>query len=178
MFLLNSFHFILCFLHWKIFSLSFIVLKSVAWVATLWSGMSCFIMKISSFIMYTINSNRVRILLPLNYRGFNNRQRTKDAHKTLLNDVTSVEQFYLFYLTSTCMRLHAFESKDILWNVSLRAFHEIQFQEHFMKYEILSWNTFTLVSKFHCVWFSSLKKQRIYRVFTEKRCLLKFSIIK
>ena len=34
-----------------------------------------------------------------------------------------------------------------------------------MKHEILSWNTFTLVSKFHYVRFSSLKNI----VFTEKR---------
>ena len=151
-------------------------------MSTVWarSGMSCHLMKISGFVMYTIYSNRVRMLLPLNYRGFNNKLRAKDARKMLLNAVTSAEQFYLLYLVirCACMWLHAFKCKGILWTVSLRAFHEIQFQEHFMKYEILSWNTFTLVSKFHCVWFSSLKKQRIYRVFTEKRCLLKFSIIK
>ena len=34
-----------------------------------------------------------------------------------------------------------------------------------MKHEILSWNAFTFVSKFHCVRFSSIKKI----VFTEKR---------
>ena len=46
----------------------------------------------------------------------------------------------------------------IHWNFSFRAFHEIQFQGHFVKLEILSWNTFTLESKFHCVCFSSIKK--------------------
>ena len=35
--------------------------------------------------------------------------------------------------------------KDTLWNFSFRAFHEI-------------WNTFTLVSKFHCVCFPSITK--------------------
>ena len=37
--------------------------------------------------------------------------------------------------------------------------------EHFMKLEILSWNTFTLVSNFDCVCSSSIKRI----VFTEKR---------
>ena len=57
------------------------------------------------------------------------------------------------------------KGKDTLWNLSFRVFHEIHFQGHFMKHEMLSWNTFTLVSKFHCVRFSSIKKI----VFTEKR---------
>ena len=42
-----------------------------------------------------------------------------------------------------------------------RAFHEIQFQDYFMKHETLSWNAFTLVSKFHCVCFSSIKKMSL-----------------
>ena len=50
-----------------------------------------------------------------------------------------------------------FNGKDTLWNFSFRGFHEIQFQGHFMKHEILSWNTFTLVSNIHCVCFSSIK---------------------
>ena len=46
---------------------------------------------------------------------------------------------------------------------SFRAFHEIQFQGHFIawntfKHEILSWNSFTLAFKFYCVRFSSIKK--------------------
>ena len=48
--------------------------------------------------------------------------------------------------------------KDTLWNFSFRAFHEIQFQGHFMKHEILSWNTFASVSKFYCVCLSSITK--------------------
>ena len=36
-----------------------------------------------------------------------------------------------------------------------------------MKHEMLSGNTFTLVSKFHCVRFSPIKKI----VFTEERCI-------
>ena len=43
-----------------------------------------------------------------------------------------------------------------------------------MKHEILSQNTFTLVLKFHCVRFSSMKKI----VFAEKRYLVKFNSIK
>ena len=46
----------------------------------------------------------------------------------------------------------------IHWNFSFRVFHEIQFQGHFMNHEILSWNTFTLVSQCHCVCFSSMQK--------------------
>ena len=44
-----------------------------------------------------------------------------------------------------------------MWNFSSRGFHEIQFQCHFMKHKILSWNNFTLVSNIHCVCFSSIK---------------------
>ena len=51
-----------------------------------------------------------------------------------------------------------FKGKDTLWNFSIRAFHEIQFQGHFTKHKKLSWNTFALVSKIHCVRFSSIKK--------------------
>ena len=53
------------------------------------------------------------------------------------------------------------KGKDTLWNFSFRVFNEINFQGHFMKYEILSWNTFTLVSKFYCVSHSQ-KKCDIY----------------
>ena len=60
------------------------------------------------------------------------------------------------------------KGKDTLSKFSFRAFHQIQFQGHFMKHEILSWSTFALISKFHCVCFSSIKKI----AFTEKRCLL------
>ena len=49
------------------------------------------------------------------------------------------------------------EGKDTLWNISFRAFHEIQFQEHFMKHEMFLWNNFTLIFKFHCILFSSIK---------------------
>ena len=42
--------------------------------------------------------------------------------------------------------------------IFFRAFHAIQFQCHFMKHEILSWNSFTLVLKLHFVRFSSIKK--------------------
>ena len=59
---------------------------------------------------------------------------------------------------------------------------EIFFSEHFMKYnfrviswnELLSCNTFTLVSSIHCVCFSLIKKI----VFTEKRYRVKFNSIK
>ena len=50
------------------------------------------------------------------------------------------------------------EGKDTLWNFSFKAFHETQFQSHFMKYEILSWNTVTSVSKIHRVMFLINKK--------------------
>ena len=53
--------------------------------------------------------------------------------------------------------------KDTLWNFSFRTFHEIQFQGHFMKHEILSWNIFTLVSNIHCVYFSPIKKLCLQR---------------
>ena len=43
-------------------------------------------------------------------------------------------------------------------NFSFRAFHEIQFEGHFMKHEMLTWNPLTLVFKFHCVRFLSIKK--------------------
>ena len=59
-------------------------------------------------------------------------------------------------------------------NISFGAFNEIQFQGHFMKHEILSWNLFTFVFKLHCVLFSSVKKI----VFTETRYLPKFNSIK
>ena len=42
-----------------------------------------------------------------------------------------------------------------LWHFSFRVLHKIQFQGHFMKHNMLSWNTFTLVSNFHCLYFSS-----------------------
>ena len=65
--------------------------------------------------------------------------------------------------------------KDTLWNFSFRVFQEIHFQGHFMKHEILSWHTFTLVSKFHCVRFSTIKKNCVY---WEKIYLLPFNSIK
>ena len=53
--------------------------------------------------------------------------------------------------TTTKYEVHTFKnknkiiikSKNILWNFYFRAFHEIQFQSHFMKDEILSWNAST-----------------------------------
>ena len=59
--------------------------------------------------------------------------------------------------------------KDTLWNFSFRVFHEIYFQGHFMKHE--TWNNFTLIFKFHCIPFSSIKKC-VYRANTH---LLKFN---
>ena len=50
------------------------------------------------------------------------------------------------------------KGKDTLWKFSFRTSNEIQFQKHFMKYEMISWNTFALVSKFHCLCFSLIKK--------------------
>ena len=66
------------------------------------------------------------------------------------------------------------KGNDTLWKFPFRAFHEIQFQGHFMKHEILSWNTFTLISSILCVCFSSIKKI----MFTEKRYRVKFNSIK
>ena len=53
------------------------------------------------------------------------------------------------------------KGKDTLWNLSFRAFHEVQFLGHFMKHEIFSWNL--LASKFHCVVFFSIKKLCLQR---------------
>ena len=55
--------------------------------------------------------------------------------------------------------------QSISWNTVSGTFDET---------ETLSWNTFTLIFKFHCKRFSSIKKI----VFTEKRYLLKFNSIK
>ena len=76
---------------------------------------------------------------------------------------TVYPSLYTFYII---------EGKDTLWNFSFGVFHEIQFQAHFMKHVIRLWNTFTLVSKFHCVLLSSIKN-----VITEKTYLLKFNSI-
>ena len=55
-------------------------------------------------------------------------------------------------------------SHEILWKKTFTlyqwifcfwVFHEMQFQGHSMKHKVLSWNTFTLVYKFHCLYFSS-----------------------
>ena len=73
-------------------------------------------------------------------------------------------QSFLFIKKETMEQLFSCEfceiskRKDTLWNFSFRAFHEIQFQGYYMKHEILSWNTFTLVFQFHCVGFLSIKK--------------------
>ena len=88
------------------------------------------------------------------------------------------------HVTKLLMHSNSF-GKDTLWNFSFRAFHEIQFQGHFMKYEILSWNTFTSVSNINRVMFLINKKivkdivkrsQRWYRVknFIEKISCKKF----
>ena len=72
------------------------------------------------------------------------------------NSVDNEEQSSeYFYDVSTSSML---KGKDTLWNFSFRAFHEMQFQGHFMKYEILSWNTFTSLSKIHRVMFLFNKK--------------------
>ena len=63
------------------------------------------------------------------------------------------------------------KGKDTPWKFSFKAFHQIQFQGHFIKHEILSWNTFILVSNIHCVCFSPIKKI----VFAEKRYRAKFN---
>ena len=65
-----------------------------------------------------------------------------------------------FIISSASMLQYftVYQGKDTLWNFSFREFHEIQFQSHFMKHKILSWNTFTLVSNIHYVCFSSIKK--------------------
>ena len=63
------------------------------------------------------------------------------------------------------VRLRFSQGKDTPSNFPFRVFYEIQFQRHFRKREILSWNALTLVCNFHCVCFSSIKKL----VFTKKR---------
>ena len=50
-------------------------------------------------------------------------------------------------------KTEVFLKPNIHWNFPFKAFHEIQFQKHFMKHEILPWNTFVLASKFHCICF-------------------------
>ena len=50
---------------------------------------------------------------------------------TLLKKETQVQVF-------SCEFSEISKGKDTLWNFSFKAFHEIQFQGHFMKYEILS----------------------------------------
>ena len=50
----------------------------------------------------------------------------------------------------------------IHWNFYFRVFHEIQLQGYFMKYEMFSLNTFTLVCQFYYVCFS-LPKKCLYR---------------
>ena len=53
-------------------------------------------------------------------------------------------QSFLFIKKETMEQLFSCEfceiskGKDTLWNFSFRAFHEIQFQGHYMKHEILS----------------------------------------
>ena len=66
-----------------------------------------------------------------------------------------------------------FKGKDTLWNFCFEAFNEVQFQDHIIKHEILSWTTFTLVFKFHCVCFSAIKNC-VYR----EKISLKFNSIK
>ena len=61
------------------------------------------------------------------------------------------------------------KGKDTLWNFSFKTFHEIQFQGHFVKHEILSWNTLTLVSNNQRVFLTNKKI-----VFAEKRHRVKF----
>ena len=92
-------------------------------------------------------------------------------HISALNDTLNTCMYYMKHvktepliLTYNIMLLyicniHRYISKgkDTLWNVSFRGFHEIQFQGHFMKHKILSWNAFILVSNIHCVRFSSIK---------------------
>ena len=85
-------------------------------------------------------------------------------------------QSFLFIKKETMEQLFSCEfceiskRKDTLWNFSFRAFHEIQFQGYYMKHEILSWNTFTLVFQFHCVGFLSIKKLCLQLI------LLKFAV--
>ena len=87
------------------------------------------------------------------------------ANKAIFTSVSFKANASVYYNASQYYgAIKAFKGKDTLWNFSFRAFHEIQFQGHFMKREILSWNTFTLVSNIHYVCFSSIKI-----VFAEKR---------
>ena len=70
---------------------------------------------------------------------------------------TSICDLRQGYLRMIVKYAFLFLKGRIHWNFSFRGFHEIQFQGHFMKHEILSWITFTLVSNIHCVCFSSIK---------------------
>ena len=62
-----------------------------------------------------------------------------------------------YHASSWGCEIYCFK-KNLKAMVHCEAFNEIQFQEHFMKHEMLSWNTFTLVFKLHCIIFSSIKK--------------------
>ena len=63
-----------------------------------------------------------------------------------------------YFCTNWPKRVSVFKGKDTLWNFFFRGFHEIQFQEHFMRYKTLSWNALTLASKFR--WISYKKTDR------------------
>ena len=62
-----------------------------------------------------------------------------------------------YHASSWGCEIYCFK-KNLKAMVHCEAFNEIQVQENFMKHEMLSWNTFTLVFKLHCILFSSIKR--------------------
>ena len=81
---------------------------------------------------------------------------------TLTCEVYGVTNVGVLYHETIIQTIYTSYLKARIHCETFRSEHFIQFQGHFM-------NSFTLVSKFHCVCFSLIKKI----VFTEKRCLLK-----
>ena len=73
-----------------------------------------------------------------------------------------LEHFKSMWLISKIGPIHIFSEFSL--KIDLRqGYTEIFLSEHFLKHEILSWNNFTLVSKFHCQCFSSMKKMYLQR---------------
>ena len=84
--------------------------------------------------------------------------------------------FFNFFLVPACsFFVFSFLKGRIHWNFSFWASHEIQFQGHFMKHEMLSWNTFTLLLLLLLV--HSLRMFLINKkiAFAEKRYRVKFN---
>ena len=115
-----------------------------------------------SYVVLDCNFEWV-ILSILNVHVFINRCIFSSIKKNWLTSKRNVRSFiWCFSRWGHTVKLF-FQS--ISWNIVSGAF---------MKHEILSWNYFTLVSKFHYLRFSSIKKN----VFPEERYLLKYNSIK